>query len=153
MIMNLIVKSSQCKLTHCHMGSLWHWSLLSIVATVKCNSVVLGLLIKSTGRESKVWSLLCYASEQLVILIEAAWKWAIPKLHGGLRQHRLGRVKTACEPRAVASVFNRTLSTALSLNAQAFTNNRTSQAVEPEKVTRKFYKNNSCALSGAGAYI
>ena len=43
--------------------------------------------------------------------------------------------------------------TALSFNAEAFTNNRTSQAVEPEKLTRKFYKNNSCDLLGAGAYI
>ena len=49
--------------------------------------------------------------------------------------------------------INRSGVTALSLNAEAFTNNRTSQAVEPEKLTRKFYKNNSCALFGAGAYI
>ena len=42
--------------------------------------------------------------------------------------------------------------TALSLNAEAFMNNRTSQAVEPEKLTRKFYKKNSGALLGAGAY-
>ena len=36
--------------------------------------------------------------------------------------------------------------TALSLNAETSTNNRTFQAVEPEKLTRKFLnKNNSCA--------
>ena len=33
-------------------------------------------------------------------------------------------------------------------NAQAHTNNRPLQTVEPEKLTRKFYKNNFCALSG-----
>ena len=41
--------------------------------------------------------------------------------------------------------------TALSLNAEAFSNDRTSQAVEQEKMTRKFYKNNSCAFLGTGA--
>ena len=44
-------------------------------------------------------------------------------------------------------------STALSLNAEAFTNNRTFQAIKWEKLTRKFSKNNSCALLGADAYI
>ena len=43
--------------------------------------------------------------------------------------------------------------TALSLNAEAFTNNRTFQAVEPEKLTRKCYMNKSCALLGTRAYI
>ena len=54
----------------------------------------------------------------------------------------------------VSAVINGAYSiTALSSNAEAFTNNRTFQAVEPEKLTRKFYKNNFGALLGAGAYI
>ena len=43
--------------------------------------------------------------------------------------------------------------TALSYNAEAYTNNRPFQTVELEKLTKKFYKKNSCALLGAGAYI
>ena len=39
------------------------------------------------------------------------------------------------------------------MNADAIKNNRSSQAIEPEKFTRKFYKNNSCDHLGAGAYI
>ena len=42
---------------------------------------------------------------------------------------------------------------ALSSNVEAFANNRRFQTVEPEKLTRKFDKNDSCALLGAGAYI
>ena len=43
--------------------------------------------------------------------------------------------------------------TALSLLAEAPTNNRPFQTVEPEKLTKKFYKNNVCLLLGDGACI
>ena len=42
--------------------------------------------------------------------------------------------------------------TALLFNAEAFTNNRTIQAVEQEKLTRKFTQKKS-AIFGAGEYI
>ena len=53
----------------------------------------------------------------------------------------------------IFGIFGERRGTALSLNAEAFTNNRTFQAVEPEKFTRKYHKNNSCAFLRAGAYI
>ena len=43
--------------------------------------------------------------------------------------------------------------TSFLLNVEAFTNNRTLQVVEPEKLNRKYYKNNSCAILAADAYI
>ena len=43
--------------------------------------------------------------------------------------------------------------TALSENAEGYTNNRPFQTVKPEKLTRKIYKNNSCVVLRDGAYI
>ena len=71
-----------------------------------------------------------------------------------VRQYHQCHTKNAIQPVFEINVKNVVhCTTALSSNAEAFTNNRPFQTIEAEKLTRKFYKNNSCALLGAGAYI
>ena len=53
----------------------------------------------------------------------------------------------------IFSILLFTWVTALLEHAEAYTNNRPFQTVEPEKLTRKFYKKNVCALLGDSASV
>ena len=67
--------------------------------------------------------------------------------------HPFSKIPLTCQPVMGFGWKHHLQPTALSLNAEAFMNNRTFQAAEPEKLTRHFYKNNFCALFGGSLYI